>query len=631
MDALTIVVPYRDERAALSRLLASLPAGIPVIVIDDCSDVAPEVERPNTTVIRRETRGYFAGAVNTGIQACDTDVLVLNQDIWFTGQGWLGEVAQLREQYAVFGQGVRGHPAWPAGYIDGRLMFMRRDAIKKVGGLNERDWPLWGGTCEWQLRACRAGYRAKPLPDLDWYQHEREGRFGASIQALLKAQPERQSLYVRTPPMISVVIPSYNHGRYLPDAIHSLIGGKTSLGVAPGQTFAAFELIVVDDASTDDTAEIMQSLASPWTAVRYMRLGRNSGTAAANNAGIKAAYGKFIQILCADDMLDSHALETSYRIVERDPRVVPYTDMVLFNAGKRMTTWHMRDYDFDALIERNHVPAGIMFARSAWEAVGGYPESFAHGREDWAMAVALGRGGYCGVHVPRGLYLYRRHGDNRTLSNTTPEWRREFMAQMRAAFPDLYGKGERPVGCCGRGSKPTASGVTANTKEVDYSVGAEGMIALEYVGLSTGKQTWHGKVTHARYLFGGSHPRGWVDKRDAAALLELREGGRPLFRRYIAPKPVPIPEPPTAPALTEAAIAAADDEAPLAAALVVAALAEVEAPEVKATDIADMTVAAIRAALPGADAHLRAIWLEQERSGRNRATVLKLLGGAHGA
>ncbi len=576
---LTIIIPYRDERAALSRLLASLPEGVPAIVVDDCSDVPPEVTRPNTRLIRREARGYFSGAVNTGIAACDTDVLVLNQDIWFPhGDRWLAEVLQAREEFALFGQGVVGHPAHPQGYVDGRLMFMRRDALERVGLLNERDWPLWGATCEWQLRACRAGFRARPVPQPDWYEHARRGRYGASIRRLLRAEPERRDLYVRTPPLVSVVIAAYNYGRYLPDAVHSLIGGQTSLGPWSQQSFGGFEVIVVDDASTDETAEVMQTLASPWTAVRYLRRAGNGGTAAANNEGIRAAFGEFIFTMDADDMLAPEALEAFYRAVEANPRAVPYSDMVLFSGGRVLSRWQAQEYDFDVLLERNMVPAGIMFSKAAWARAGGYPEAFRWGRQDWAFAVALGRLGYCGQRIAGEMYYYRREGQNRSLTNTTPKWRERFLAQMHAQFPDLYG-GIRPMGCCGGRRTAAVAGTNGGAKAVaQTTVGAEGMVALEYIGTNAGKTSWFGPVTGTRYTAGGSRPRLYVDARDAQGLLEARRDRKPVFRLYQEPAPAvvvpaapaavaaPAPEPVPAVAVAEAAQAGpgpvAVDEAP---------------------------------------------------------------------
>ena len=132
IENLTIIVPYRNDPAGLMRLLRTLPAGLPVIVVDDMSDDFPDGEWGKRTVlIHLRERGYFSGAVNAGIQAAGTtDVLVLNQDLWFTDVRLFDVIAGNRRQYALIGDGVFGHPAWPCGYIQGTAMFLRRDAIE---------------------------------------------------------------------------------------------------------------------------------------------------------------------------------------------------------------------------------------------------------------------------------------------------------------------------------------------------------------------------------------------------------------------------------------------------------------------------------------------------------------------
>ncbi|HEX9077055.1 MAG TPA: glycosyltransferase family A protein, partial [Anaerolineae bacterium] len=87
---------------------------------------------------------------------------------------------------------------------------------------------------------------------------------------------------------VSVVIPSYNHARYLRDAIRSVIA----------QTYRDFEIIIVDDGSSDDTPQVVAGFGN---AVRYIRQ-ENRGLAGARNTGVRAARGAFIGLLDADDI-----------------------------------------------------------------------------------------------------------------------------------------------------------------------------------------------------------------------------------------------------------------------------------------------------------------------------------------
>lgn len=540
---LTVVIPFYNGHPFIARLLASLPATLPVIVVDDVSDTPFVSSRPNVKTIRLQEKGYFAGAVNAGLAACATDVLVLNQDTTLTGTAWLELLAEKRADYAMIGERIAGeHPAWPAGYIHGTFMFLRRDAITKVGPFNGRDYPLWGNTCEWQLRAARAGFRILPLPSVPGFKHHRQGGVGESIRSLLDGPDgARRELFIRTPPEISVVVSCYNYGRYLPDLVHSLIGGPTSLGFMPGQTFASFEVVIVDDGSTDDSWAYCQQVANPWQGIRAIRR-VNGGTAAANNTGIAAAHGKYIAVMNADDMLEPGRLERLYRVQLANPHRFVYDQVMAFGDGQRRPEQKFRvsPYDFEKLLYQNHVHAGIMFPKAAWAEVGGYPEAFRDGREDWAMNIALGLKGWCGVMVPEAGYLYRRERQNRTLTNTSPEHHKNFLLRLVRTFPRVYA-GERPSMCCGNGPAAQAAPVSNSPQRLAVPGGA-GTLMLEYVGGSYGTQSFYGPVTGARYSAGRSRPYVAVDLRDATTgrpnrpgLLEIRENEKAVFRPYVPP------------------------------------------------------------------------------------------------
>lgn len=551
MHNLTIVIPFYNGHRSIQKVIASIPRSIETIVVDDLSEHQVQINETGVRVLRPPEKAYFSGAVNLAIAACTTDVLVLNQDVTLTGKDWLDVIERNRGRYAMIGERVKGvHPAWPAGYIHGTFMFMRRDAIQKVGGLNGRDFPLWGSTADWQARICRAGFEALPLTSIPGFQHQRKPkeRFGEAIQQVLQQEPEKRDLFIRTPPLVSVIVPCYNYGRYLREAIASLIGGKTGLGDHPGQTFQAFEAIIVDDASTDETEKIGRELASHWTGIRYIRRSTRGGTSAAMNTGIKHAFGRAVTALSADDLFHKDRLETLYRIWDKDPGKVIYDDLQIFSGGHLGSVMPMQEYNFDRLVNKNQMHSGIFFARSAWAEVGGYPTEMKYGREDWAFNVRLGLGGYCGQRVPQTLYYYRREGQNRTERNAGKEWRTYFQIQMRALFPQAYRLEDRPMSCCGSRAANTAAlmGVVMSNQKPPLP-GADGMNLIRYVGRSLGTQSFYGPVSGARYSAGRSRPLIYVDNRDLRTrnmrqpgLLELREEGQPVFALEEAvPDPVP--------------------------------------------------------------------------------------------
>ena len=577
-ENLAVVVPFWNGQQTIGRLLDTLPAGLPVVIVDDHSDDAVRLgdlpEREGLRIIRPEAKGWFAGAVNAGLEATDTDVLVLNQDVWFRNDDWLPRLLSLRSKYGLIGDAVLKHPAWPKGYVQGTFMFMRRDAIDEVGGLDVVEYPLWGGTCEWQLRACRHGYRVHGSHNWRrWMGHEgrhgdngsgtragRRPRFGGAITEAMSRWPENKNLFIRTPPAVSVIMPCYNYGRYLEDAVNSLIGGATSLGEWEPQTLQSFEVIIVDDASTDGgkSWEQAKALADPWKGIHAIHLPENRGTPGAINAGCKTAYGEYLHILSADDMRESWGLQVLYESVRDNPHSAAYGDVRVFKRGKRGRVLKLPNYDFDLVLHKNPMPAGIMYPRAAWREVGGYPEAMVYGREDWAFNIKLGIHGYCGIHVGMSGNLYRREGQNRSLrtgnvhrgetANGGFDWRSTFKKQLRGLYPAIYA-GERPMGCCGGRSKAlpsesrTGRAMLAATKAVVDA--APDKVLIEYVGGNAGNSSWWGPVTGIRYIAGGGKRVIAVDARDADGMVSLRKGRKLLFRLYRmqpASKPVPVPK-----------------------------------------------------------------------------------------
>ena len=105
--------------------------------------------------------------------------------------------------------------------------------------------------------------------------------------------------------LVSVVVPTYNAGRYVGEAIESVLR----------QTYKNFELIVIDDGSTDNTEEVVKRYGKQ---VRYIKQ-KNSGIAEARNRGIHAARGELISFLDADDVFLKHKLERQVRYMSDHP------------------------------------------------------------------------------------------------------------------------------------------------------------------------------------------------------------------------------------------------------------------------------------------------------------------------
>lgn len=110
-------------------------------------------------------------------------------------------------------------------------------------------------------------------------------------------------------PLLSVIIPCYNYGHFLPDTLRSIYEQNLSIPL---------EIIVVDDGSKDDTAEIIKPFLASNVKYIYQQ---NAGLSAARNTGIMASKGKFIQFLDADDMLGANALSARLKLLQNNPDI----------------------------------------------------------------------------------------------------------------------------------------------------------------------------------------------------------------------------------------------------------------------------------------------------------------------
>jgi len=113
---------------------------------------------------------------------------------------------------------------------------------------------------------------------------------------------------------ISVIIPAYNYGQYIKRSIDSVLD----------QTVQPFELIIIDDGSTDNTEEIILKNYNDNDKVKYFRK-KNGGPASARNMGIAKALGDFVLLLDADDKLERNAIELLTEKIEK----FPHADMVI--------------------------------------------------------------------------------------------------------------------------------------------------------------------------------------------------------------------------------------------------------------------------------------------------------------
>lgn len=137
-------------------------------------------------------------------------------------------------------------------------------------------------------------------------------------------------------PLVSVIVPTYNYGALISETLNSL----------QRQTLTSWECIVVDDGSTDDTAEVVTRFAERESRVRYVRQ-ENQRQAVAKNTGLARIQGKYLQFLDADDLLESRKLECQVAYLEEHREV----DIVY--GGVRYFRTHNPNERFYSMAENN--------------------------------------------------------------------------------------------------------------------------------------------------------------------------------------------------------------------------------------------------------------------------------------
>lgn len=229
-------------------------------------------------------------------------------------------------------------------------------------------------------------------------------------------------------PLVSIIMPCYNGEAFLADAINSVLG----------QTFQQFELIVVDDGSTDRSSEI---LASHGDRIRVIRQA-NQGVSAARNAGIEAAQGDFIAFLDADDYWEPDFLDDMVEGMADPQTAIAYCGWQNVGVGQGKP-YVPPDYEgtdkmhhllrfaslwpiHAILIRRGLMPAGLPFNPA-------YPAC-----EDYDLWLRI-----ASFHriqlVPRVLAYYRKHGDANATSDQAKVARYNLLVKQRflADFPVL--------------------------------------------------------------------------------------------------------------------------------------------------------------------------------------------------
>lgn len=219
---------------------------------------------------------------------------------------------------------------------------------------------------------------------------------------------------------VAVVVPCYDDGRFLGEALDSLARQEPC------------ELVVVDDGSSDpETLALLEALRASGTRVVSQE---NAGLGPARMAGVSATTARYVHPLDADDRLAPGALTVLADALDASPMAAAAwgsyrtfgTSECHFPTAPRLDPWRITFLD--------EIPGTAMVRRDAIEAVGGWE---AVGYEDWDFWMKLAEHGFEGVGVPQMTLWYREHAIARLLASTVAEHGRRYRA-LRGRHAPLF-------------------------------------------------------------------------------------------------------------------------------------------------------------------------------------------------
>jgi glycosyltransferase involved in cell wall biosynthesis len=198
-------------------------------------------------------------------------------------------------------------------------------------------------------------------------------------------------------PKVSIIIPCFNQGQYLAETIESVLT----------QTYSAFECIIVNDGSTDNSMDRIQALTQKDSRLRYVAQ-PNKGLSAARNTGISHAKGMYVLLWDADDKFEHTYLAKAVKILEDNPQVGFVPSYVQYFGSENGLWKSSRSGGVELYLLRNNNVACCLIRKKVWETVGGFDETMRDGYEDWDFWLRVTDQGWKCEVLKEPLFLYRK-------------------------------------------------------------------------------------------------------------------------------------------------------------------------------------------------------------------------------
>lgn len=234
-------------------------------------------------------------------------------------------------------------------------------------------------------------------------------------------------------PKVSVIIPTYNRADLLPRTIRSVLD----------QTFGDFELLIIDDGSTDSTKSVVQEYANQDKRIKYIYQNNSGAPARPKNTGIKAAEGEYIAFLDHDDEWLPGKLEKQLAVFNssynKNLGLVGCDGFVVNSSGAVVKELKMpsKDNYVEGLLNSNFIfsSSSVLVRKDVFDKVGLHDESFKMG-DDWDMWLRISQA-YDLDFIHQPLFKYHQHGNNISKLILKKEKIEEYERELKK-YSDLY-------------------------------------------------------------------------------------------------------------------------------------------------------------------------------------------------
>lgn len=207
-------------------------------------------------------------------------------------------------------------------------------------------------------------------------------------------------------PLVSVIIPAYQAAWLINEALDSVAT----------QTYANWEIIVVEDGTDDGTEALLATMAKTWGTdrVRYHRHSTNQGLSATRNTAIELAQGQYIALLDHDDIWQPHHLEKAMAVLQTQPVDLSYAQADFFEDGSHRSLGICGPDSNDlagfptSLLSKNFIPVcSVVMKKQVWERVGGFDTALkrVEDLDFWLRAIEAG---FQFAYIPEVMAGYRQ-------------------------------------------------------------------------------------------------------------------------------------------------------------------------------------------------------------------------------